>query len=545
MAKSAFFYGKRDLVVEFNKMADAGAVMTRQIGFLNTSRDKNYFTAKITFTQVLTDSEKAVFDAASAHLERRVKALIDNPSSGDSDDLDLVASAYANGQFGLKADPGQRKRWADLAKEARISEAKIRRAEADSSGPEVWLQVANEWQWNTPEVREIIGERSYWISRYLQIQSLKAEAGDPAALDGLIAYYGAIVRDAKGIRSNSHESSQLIRWISDRHKLSKSPEDAIILAHHYAGLKQMEKANALALEYFVGLRRKAGNGSASDLLRLALLADPNWYEPADASTGYVRNIYSNAEPGEFYSFRDHGMLLKSFAMAGPNVPSSLEEGEASNPFGADFDPNSPGLLNGNAARGYYLKYVESFSKLEAMGGPFRTDFSEYDAFAAVLRGLAEQDQYFADQYSIVKGLPRDYEPALRWHRMLAEMGDAPALSFIAASFEQGRGVPRDPSSAYAYYALAIGWAGYMNHSPFQDTFQKTRGTNEQKLDAYFKLTPAEKVRALKVYNEFVAKLIARMDRLVVKGGEVLVKQDIQQAGDYAAKKAAKAKSSKK
>jgi len=126
------------------------------------------------------------------------------------------------------------------------------------------------------------------------------------------------------------------------------------------------------------------------------------------------------------------------------------------------------------------------------------------------------------------------------------MGDHYALLDIASSYEQGRGVPRDPASAYAYYALAgVGPGEGPYPSALHDTYQKTPGTKEQKLDACFKLTPAEKARALTIYNDFVAKLIARLERLATKGGEAFAKRDLQLIRDYSAKAAARAKPTKK
>jgi hypothetical protein len=164
----------------------------------------------------------------------------------------------------------------------------------------------------------------------------------------------------------------------------------------------------------------------------------------------------------------------------------------------------------------------------------------------VVRYLCEQDRLTSEEYHQVKGGSLDYDVSLRWHRLLAEMGDHGSLMMMAASFEQGRGVPRDSASAYAHYALAgSGPSNGPFPSELSDAYQNTNGTNEQKLDASFKLSPADKERALKIYNELTSKLVDRLNGLAAKGGEQMAKRDLKAIRDYAATKAAKAKPAKK
>ncbi len=559
--QAAWVRSKRMILEQFNSFSPSDAALAAphvlfsvyngmhdDLGFHDLSSD-------ISFTPGVPESDKAVFATSSSRLKDIINALIANPGAADSDSLQMVADAYAKGRFGLSADPAQHKRWETLANDARVSEAKLRREEADSSGPEVWLQLANEIKWASPAVKNILSKDSGdWASRSVEVLTMKAEAGDRVSIDGLIGYYGAIVRDGyagtpgqgKGIHVDTHERGQLLRWISERHKLSSTPEDAIILAHHYVALGQSDLAKRMAKQYLSNLTRKAIQGSLQDMLKVALLSDPNWYEnldgkPSGFPTTLISTLYGSLRYDEFYSFREHGRLLKSFGMVGREVEIYIAyayEGSATNPF------SSPGFAV--SSRWSFIKYVEEFVKREDLKSPFLDDVPDYDDFVTVLRYLAEQDQLIADKYHEVKGGARDFDVSLRWHRMLGEMGDRHALLYIASCYEQGWGVPRDPASAYAYCALAGGGPGEGSYaSPFQNTYQKTPGTNEQKLDACFKLTPTEKARALTIYNDFVAKLIARLDRLATKGGEAFAKRDLQAIRDHSAKAAARAKPTKK
>ena len=508
--------------------------------------DHKPFSAKISFSQTVTDSDRAAFDAASARVKVKIDALIANPACADSSGGPyLVAEAYAKGRYGLKADPVQSMRWAKLNREARISEAKRLRAEAESSGPDVWLEIANGSKWaSSSEEKEILGDFSFWSSRYTQVLSLKAEAGDRASIDGLIAHLGQIVAETGRIRSpnSSSELIQLIQWITARHKLTGSPEDAIILAHDHAASGDKALARELVNQYFEDMVLKAKKGSLSDILKLALLADPNWFEKLEGdigsyTTGEIRQIYSHAPGGAFYSFREHGRLLKAFGHVGDGFAYRLqpEAGPSENPFS----------VKRVTPRSIFIKYVEDFAKRESLGQLLVGEFGDFDLLATVLRYLIEQDRLVADQYQEVSGGARDFNVQLKWNRLLAEMGEHDALSYIADSFEKGQGVPRDPASAYAYHALAGQRPGYHNGSPLENTYNKTRGTNEKKLDACFKLTTDEKKKALMVYEDFVAKLTARLEKLASKGGEQIAQRELQGIRDFEAKKAAKAKPAKK
>ena len=561
---TAWYRSKRLILEQFNGFSASDANMAAPHVLSSVSNlmyDKFRFedlSIDISFSPSVIDSDKAVFGAASSRIKETIDTSISNPGAADSGRLHMVADAYAEGRFGLGADSGQHKRWENLASEARIAEAKLRREEADSSGPEVWLQLAEEIKWASPDVKNILSNGRDWASNYVEVLSMKAEAGDRGSIDGLIAYYGQIIHDGyagmpgqgKGIREATYERDQLIRWVSERHKLSNTPEDAIILAHHYLAKGQADLAKRMANQYLFDLTRKAKEGSLQDMLRVALLSDPNWYENLESGLGSyspseIRSLHRTPKHNEFYPFGDHGQLLKSFGSVGPIVLSLMEEGSATNPF------NNPGFAAYSAPvqlspRSLFVRYVDAFVKMESSGGPLLEYLQDYANLTTVLRYLAEQDQLTADKYREVKGGARDYDVSLRWHRMLLEMGDYSAVMFFAESFEQGRGMPRDPTSAYAYYSLAGSGPGNGSFpNAMHVTFQNTRGTNEQKLDACFKLTPVEKARALTTYNDFVAKLIARLERLTTKGAEQMAKRDLQAIRDYQAQKAGKAKAVKK
>jgi TPR repeat protein len=506
------------------------------------------FSAKVSFTREVSDADKALFEAAAELIKAKVSAVITERSGAGSAKLELVASAYRFGRFGLSADPEQQKRWKGLARDARLSEAKALRAEADSSGPEVWLSVADQIKWASPEVKSVLGDEYSWISRYLEVLTIKAEAGDLPSLNGLVAHYTRLVREGRGLRTSSYERDQLIRWITVRHKVSKSPDDAIVLAHHYNAQNNRNLSMQMAEQYLASLVRKAKEGSLSEMLNVALLSDPNWYENQDdnvvsSSPTEITGLCAEPDHGELYSFRDHARLLKSFGKVG-FFDQTYPEGFEKNPF-TDPNFNASSISAPVTPRARFVKFVDACVKSEALTGPLLDCPHLSDEFLQVLRYLCEQDRLAAEKYHEVKGGSLDYDVSLRWHRMLAERGETSSMQALAESFEKGQGVTRDAASAYAYCALAGGVSWGDPFSGLKVTYQNAKGTNEQKLDACFKLSPAEKERALKIYNELTSKLVERLNQLAAKGGEQMAKRDLKDIRDYQAQKAAKAKPTKK
>ncbi len=502
------------------------------------------FSAKVSFTREVSDADKALFEAAAELIKAKVSAVISDRSGADSAKLELVASAYKSGRFGLSADPEQHKRWEGLARDARLSEAKASREEADSSGPAAWLSVANQIKWASPEVKTVLGDGHAWISRYLEVLTIKAEAGDLPSLDGLVNHYTTLVREGKGIRANSYERDQLIRWIAARHKISKSPDDAIILAHQYDAQGNRVLSSQMADEYLASLVRKAKDGSLPDMLKVALLTDPNWYENLGDSvisqaTTEIRDLCAEPDHDEFYSFTENGRLLKSFGRVG-YFDQVYPVGYERNPF-SDPNFNASSIPAPETPRARFVKFVDACVKSEASAGPLLECPHIYDEFVKVVRYLCEQDRLTSEKYHEVKGGSLDFEVSLRWHRMLAEMGETSSLQALAESYDKGEGVARDTAIAYAYYALAGGVSLAGAYDELKGAYQNAQGTNEQKLDACFKLSTADKERALKIYNSLASKLIERLNRLAAKGGEQMAKRDLQAIHDYQARMSGKAK----
>lgn len=545
---------RRLILEEFVRSKGADELLYSVIGCMEHFEFKP-FSVKFSFTQDVSEEDKALYDSASKLIKAKVSALISNPRGADSDSLELVASAYAKGRFGLKADPEQHKRWEELARNARISEAKARVSEADSSGPEVWLQLANEMKWASPDVKNVLSKDHDWASRYVEVLTIKAEAGDLPSLDGLVSFYGTRIMAPDGfprknaIHEHSYEREQLFKWISQRYKISQKPDDAIILAHHYHLNGKSDLAMRMVNQYLTALTTKAKQGSLPDLFKVALLTDPEWYEtlggnvrgPADGDHGKLLSV-PNAQ--EFFSFREHGRLLKQLGKVGGVIYSMIQEGYTFDPFNdPKFVLPEPVRL---VPRSLFLRYVEEFKKQETSAGSLLVGREELECFIAAVKYLDQHDEIIASHYAEIKGGSQDHDASLRWRSELAELGDHWALMSMAAAYESGRGVPLDLASVYAYYAFAGSGPG---NGPFPndlgEIYQKTQGTNEQKLDACFKLSPADKERALKIYNELASKLVERLNRLASKGGEQIAKRDLQAIRDYHAQKASKAQPLKK
>ena len=57
-------------------------------------------------------------------------------------------------------------------------------------------------------------------------------------------------------------------------------------------------------------------------------------------------------------------------------------------------------------------------------------------------------------YAKGKGVPEDYQEAVKWCRMAAEQGEAKAQYNLGRMYYEGKGVPEDYVKAYAWMNLA-------------------------------------------------------------------------------------------
>ena len=75
------------------------------------------------------------------------------------------------------------------------------------------------------------------------------------------------------------------------------------------------------------------------------------------------------------------------------------------------------------------------------------------------RQLAEEGHQWAQRrlgsmYADGKGVPQDYEEAVKWYRLAAAQGNAPAQFSMGMAYEKGQGVPQDFEEAAKWYRLA-------------------------------------------------------------------------------------------
>ena len=57
-------------------------------------------------------------------------------------------------------------------------------------------------------------------------------------------------------------------------------------------------------------------------------------------------------------------------------------------------------------------------------------------------------------YAEGKGVPQDYQEAVKWYRLAAAQGYAPAQSSLGLAYEKGQGVPQDYQEAVKWYRIA-------------------------------------------------------------------------------------------
>ena len=88
-----------------------------------------------------------------------------------------------------------------------------------------------------------------------------------------------------------------------------------------------------------------------------------------------------------------------------------------------------------------------------------------------------------------RGVPQDYQLALKWHKLAVEKGDAEAQFKTGVLYENGIGVPKDYVLAYKWFNLAAA-KGVKKASKWRDDLAKEMNTSQlseaQKLAREFK-----------------------------------------------------------
>jgi TPR repeat protein len=80
------------------------------------------------------------------------------------------------------------------------------------------------------------------------------------------------------------------------------------------------------------------------------------------------------------------------------------------------------------------------------------DFASYRLAAA--QGDVEAQDYLGLMYEFGRGVPKDYDEAVKWYRLAATQGNALGQTNLGAMFRNGRGVPQDDKEAVKWYRLA-------------------------------------------------------------------------------------------
>jgi TPR repeat protein len=500
-------------------------------------------------------------DELIAKGRRRIDQVIDGSTQISSSDMWVVSDAYAYGYFGLKVDAAQRRKWHTKACEVRFDEALEMRKKSDAGGPDEWLGIAQESRYSSDErIKRVLGSSDAWYRRYEESVGLKAELGDLASIDEMIEMFMSKVGNSGGFKV-SPDRNDLLKWIAVRHKISRLPSDAIILAHAYgeegdkcfspeirAG-ERSRLTRGLAHEYLKSLFDDAASGDLIAKLKLAVLSDSNLFVTENYSKYDTAHKYKEILghlSGQHYSFEEDARLLQKLRETGDQILGAAahrlgaaahrKSGQPS-PFSTNFKPVS--------TRDLYLDFINASDKQESLMKPIHPA-----GLVSVLKYLAVHDEEIESSFSAIsdKKSP-DSAVSLKWYRRLAELGDTDAICKIAHSYHKGRGFTADAVTAYAYYALAGAGPAYQNFSEAEQEavtlYLTTVGTNEKRLDACFKLSTTDKELAFKKYKELLDGFSSR----VTRNAESIAKADFEREDkymrEYQAAQAAKKSAEKK
>src|SRR5581483_11971275 len=111
------------------------------------------------------------------------------------------------------------------------------------------------------------------------------------------------------------------------------------------------------------------------------------------------------------------------------------------------------------------------------------------------RQLAEQGQQWAQRrlaamYEAGKGVPQDYEEAVKWYRIAAAQEDDWAQMRLGSMYAEGKGVPQDYEQAAKWYRLAAAEGHPSAQMPLGAMYAHGTGVPRDRVRAYTWLTLA-------------------------------------------------------
>ena len=87
-------------------------------------------------------------------------------------------------------------------------------------------------------------------------------------------------------------------------------------------------------------------------------------------------------------------------------------------------------------------------------------------------------------YEQGKGVPQDYQEAVKWYRLAAAQKNTPAQYSLGLAYEKGQGVPQDYQEAVKWYRLAAAQGNESAQANLGVMYTKGRGVRQDFVRAY-------------------------------------------------------------
>jgi uncharacterized protein len=81
-------------------------------------------------------------------------------------------------------------------------------------------------------------------------------------------------------------------------------------------------------------------------------------------------------------------------------------------------------------------------------------------------------------------VPQDYQEAVKWYRLAAAQGYAPAENSLGVAYEKGQGVPQDYHQAVKWYRLAAAQGNELAQVNLGVMYTKGRGVGQDFVRAH-------------------------------------------------------------
>ena len=128
-----------------------------------------------------------------------------------------------------------------------------------------------------------------------------------------------------------------------------------------------------------------------------------------------------------------------------------------------------------------------------------------------------------------RGVPKDYDEAVKWYRLAAAQGNALAQNNLGVMYENGLGVPKDYDEAIKWYRLAAAQGNAAAQNNLGGMYANGRGVPQDDVLSYMWLTVGKTNR--REFQTVASKMTSAQIALAQKMAKRCVESNYKQCGE--------------